>query len=310
MSRQPARNILLADELELARGQSRRREAANVCASRLAHRLGVGVDLIHVESQFVHAVEWPQYKPLIDKYLADQKAQLEAHARALKVPARAIVREGDPASEILSLAGRRSGYELVVQGTHGRKGFSRLVLGSVAEEVIRRARVPVLTVGPHAQARAKDFLARKRFKILVPTRLTANSEAAEAYAIDLAKRLDATVVFFHSLREALHPTLQIAALSPDPPATVRELFEELAEAAVEKLRSRVRQAAKRGVKASFQLDRETVKATDAALKAVKTTEASLVVMGTHGRTLASSAFFGRTARGVILGAKVPVVTFH
>jgi nucleotide-binding universal stress UspA family protein len=53
--------------------------------------------------------------------------------------------EGDPAGEILDLA-RESGCDLIVMGTHGRTGLGRLLLGSVAEQVVRKAPCPVLTV--------------------------------------------------------------------------------------------------------------------------------------------------------------------
>ena len=53
-------------------------------------------------------------------------------------------RVGDAASEIVRYAGEH-GYDLIVVGTHGRRGFRRLVLGSVAELVVRTAEVPVLT---------------------------------------------------------------------------------------------------------------------------------------------------------------------
>jgi nucleotide-binding universal stress UspA family protein len=52
---------------------------------------------------------------------------------------------GDPAIEILDLA-EEKGCDLIVMGTHGRTGLARLFMGSVAEQVLRRARCPVLTV--------------------------------------------------------------------------------------------------------------------------------------------------------------------
>jgi nucleotide-binding universal stress UspA family protein len=55
------------------------------------------------------------------------------------------VSAGDPATEILRLA-RDSKCDLIVMGTHGRTGLGRLLLGSVAEEVIRKATCPVLVV--------------------------------------------------------------------------------------------------------------------------------------------------------------------
>jgi nucleotide-binding universal stress UspA family protein len=60
--------------------------------------------------------------------------------------------EGDPAAEILALA-REAGCDLIVMGTHGRTGLGRLLLGSVAEQVVRKAACPVLTVkAPPPQA--------------------------------------------------------------------------------------------------------------------------------------------------------------
>jgi nucleotide-binding universal stress UspA family protein len=53
--------------------------------------------------------------------------------------------EGDPAQEILRTAGQ-PGCDLIVLGTHGRTGLQRLLMGSVAEQVVRKARCPVLTV--------------------------------------------------------------------------------------------------------------------------------------------------------------------
>jgi nucleotide-binding universal stress UspA family protein len=60
-------------------------------------------------------------------------------------PVRTEIREGSPAREIVDAATRES-CDLVVMGTHGRSGVDRLLLGSVAERVVRSSPVPVLTV--------------------------------------------------------------------------------------------------------------------------------------------------------------------
>jgi nucleotide-binding universal stress UspA family protein len=56
-----------------------------------------------------------------------------------------LLKEGDPATEILSTA-KANDCDLIVMGTHGRTGVSRLLMGSVAEQVLRHAACPVLTV--------------------------------------------------------------------------------------------------------------------------------------------------------------------
>jgi nucleotide-binding universal stress UspA family protein len=62
------------------------------------------------------------------------------------------LKEGDPATEILRLAEERK-VDVIVMGTHGRTGLGRLLMGSVAEQIVRKAPCPVLTVRlPQRQA--------------------------------------------------------------------------------------------------------------------------------------------------------------
>jgi nucleotide-binding universal stress UspA family protein len=56
-----------------------------------------------------------------------------------------LLEEGDPVAEILRVA-RETDCDLVVMGTHGRRGLGRLLMGSVAEQLVRRAPCPVVTV--------------------------------------------------------------------------------------------------------------------------------------------------------------------
>lgn len=69
----------------------------------------------------------------------------EAESTAGDVPIQRILREGTPSREIVSYAGQED-CDLVCMGTHGRGGLNRLLLGSVAERVVRSSEVPVLTV--------------------------------------------------------------------------------------------------------------------------------------------------------------------
>ncbi|MDO8137295.1 MAG: universal stress protein [Candidatus Brocadiales bacterium] len=62
-----------------------------------------------------------------------------------KVEMEAIVTVGIPLVEIL-LAAKEKGVDMIVMGTHGRTGLAHVIMGSVAENVVRRAPCPVLTV--------------------------------------------------------------------------------------------------------------------------------------------------------------------
>ena len=67
----------------------------------------------------------------------------ESEREALK--AESLVREGTPFVEIIKFA-REAEIDLIVIGTHGRTGLSHMLMGSVAEKVVRKAHCPVLTI--------------------------------------------------------------------------------------------------------------------------------------------------------------------
>lgn len=63
------------------------------------------------------------------------------------IPVSKKISEGDPAKEILAMS-NESGVDLIIMGTHGKKGVDRFLFGSVAEKVVRNSQIPVLTVRP------------------------------------------------------------------------------------------------------------------------------------------------------------------
>ena len=69
---------------------------------------------------------------------------------------RAHIERGAPSLVILEMAAK-NGYDMIVMGTHGRRGFSRFLAGSVAEKVVRLAHVPVLTIRHPDGAGAVSF---------------------------------------------------------------------------------------------------------------------------------------------------------
>jgi nucleotide-binding universal stress UspA family protein len=90
--------------------------------------------------------------PIVEK---DRREQLEKLAREripTAVRCETLVTSGDPAERVLETA-RGLGADLIVMGTHGRKGLGHLVLGSVAERVVRESPIPVMTT--HSTARVR-----------------------------------------------------------------------------------------------------------------------------------------------------------
>jgi nucleotide-binding universal stress UspA family protein len=115
------------------------------------------------EVVLVHAWEIPVYAfpdgAMIPGGLFDglEAASDEALQKALKgneksgVRMRGVLRMG-PAWREIGLVAESEKADLIVLGTHGRRGVVRMVLGSVAERVVRTAPCPVLTVGPRHKA--------------------------------------------------------------------------------------------------------------------------------------------------------------
>ena len=81
--------------------------------------------------------------------------------------------------------------DLLVLGTHGRTGLKKLVLGSVAEEIFRRASCPVLTIGPMATP------VKQIRRILFATDFGHSSMHALPYAIDFANRNEGELILLH-----------------------------------------------------------------------------------------------------------------
>jgi nucleotide-binding universal stress UspA family protein len=89
----------------------------------------------------------------IERAAAGELERLAAREELAAAKVETVLRRGTPWVEIVEACGRLSA-DLVVMGTHGRKAVSRLLLGSVAEKVVRSARCPVLTVhAPELPAR-------------------------------------------------------------------------------------------------------------------------------------------------------------
>lgn len=301
--------FLLADDIAAGEQNDQRSRAVRAVAGRLAGLLGAGIDVLHVEDTTYYPVRDPSLARLFERFAREQKAKLEDQGMIPdSVPVRSLLATGSPAAKILEAAGKKKdAYELLVIGTQGRRGLGRLLVGSVAEEVVRNARIPVMTIGPEVQ-NSSSVLVGGAVRILVPTGLTKNSARAEDYAASLARRLGAELVLFHGLYDGLHPVIQGLYGYQGAPADVQAMMDKLRSDAHAALEKKAKAFRAQGLRASAELDGGNRSATDAVLAAAKAHGASLIVMGTHGRGLMGGAFLGTTARGVILGAGVPVIT--
>ena len=116
-------------------------------AGEIARQNDSIVFLLHVVPMIVPPMGMPVYVQLYESQRQTAATKLEeiAHKRLTGLKYELLTEMGDPAPVILRMA-TRAGADLVVMASHGRRGFSRLFLGSVAELVLRESKCPVLTV--------------------------------------------------------------------------------------------------------------------------------------------------------------------
>jgi nucleotide-binding universal stress UspA family protein len=121
-------------------------QAAFRLAGALARDHGARLIALHVVPPPVTVAEMEMVFLAPEGYRYELRAKLPTlQPGGPGVPMEYRLEAGDPATEILRVA-REVPCDLIVLGTHGRTGLTRLVLGSVAEEVLRKAPCPVLTV--------------------------------------------------------------------------------------------------------------------------------------------------------------------
>ena len=156
----------------------------------------------HAQLSLVHVmnIDWRyqvlENPPEIDLEEQDAQERVQAFINALapgEPIAATLVRHGPVAQSVASLASQQ-GADLLVMGTRGRGGLSKLALGSTAEEVLRIAPCPVLTVGPQAEITPSQ----NPFPIILfATDFGKGSAEALKVALSLAQTRRAKLVLLH-----------------------------------------------------------------------------------------------------------------
>ena len=123
-------------------------------AIRLADQEGAQLFILHVVDEFYAFANLDGMAPGVDLVPVFREGaqrvlnKAKALAAKAKLRVRAVMREtvGGPAADVIVREAKKQRADLIVLGTHGRRGVRRLVLGSDAEQVVRTASVPVLLV--------------------------------------------------------------------------------------------------------------------------------------------------------------------
>jgi nucleotide-binding universal stress UspA family protein len=295
------RQILCATDLSPAS------EPAWEEAQLLARALGAELVLLHVVPPVLVPMEGyfpPQmYQELVEGAEQEAQARLDAVLAKLGEPplkARSRIAEGSAALRVLDVA-REEGSDLLVVGTHGRTGMGRVLLGSVADRIVRSAPRPVVTVRPQPAGTRPTRMGR----ILYATDFSPTARAAWPWVQALAGATGAAV-------DLLHVTAQPVPdrhMSPELIGRMAALLEEHGQSEAERFlqqserdrpgrlpRERVQVLIGRGV-----VEEQIVHWAQAR-------GADLIVMGTHGWSGLLRWMLGSVAHHLLQTAPCPVLT--
>jgi len=215
--------------------------------------------------------------------------------RASDVKVEISLRNGNVVQEILAQA-KASRADLVVIGSHGRGGIQRLVLGSVAEKVLRLATCPVLTV-----RRGVRLVRRSRSPfetILCPTDFSAAANKSVEYAKRLAQEADAKLILMTAVEWPFGEAVKSGA--------VAELQKSIESDASDALTRLLPRPASDGPRAQAIV--AAGKASAAIVKVARARSVDLIVMGVSGRGALDVALLGSTTHHVIREGAWPVLT--
>ena len=187
--------------------------------------------------------------------------------------------------------------DLIVMGTHGRRGASHLLLGSVAEEVVRHADCPVLTVRERNEARLLSACEQ----ILVPVDFSEHSRQAVSHAKHLASAIGARLQLLHVIEQIVHPAFYVTGKT-----SLLQIDSGLADRCRDNLQRLLDTAPGAAVEADFHL-REG-KATTEITAFAEEQASDLIVIATHGLSGLQHFLIGSVTQKVVRRAPCPVLT--
>lgn len=273
-------------------------------ATKLGNRLGARITLYHA----IPPTSLVLNAPLADnRVVADQS--IEEVQRSLKEAASTLVADrpihveveeaADPKAAILAAADRL-GADLIVLPTHGRTGISRAVIGSTAEQVVRRATKPVLLLTDHMLQHGELDLDAGG-PMLIATDVSPASVAAHTPAVALARRLGQPVRLLSIVDDPVLPPFGGGAPVAPPPVDHKPAI----DARTKRLREMVLMLDSH---APIEIEvQASVNVVDLVVRRAKEMHAPLLVMTTHGRRGIARMLQGSVAEQVVRRSTTPVL---
>ena len=213
-----------------------------------------------------------------------------------------VVNAGDVKDHIVKTVGEQN-VDLVVMGTHGHKGLSRLVLGSVAEHIIHEiVFCPVLVVS-HPQAAEHPHEHPQWKTILAPLDFSPDSGRALTHALRWAAEWKAKVILFHAVENPPPRMHGMIDLLPE----FNPYFDKEVAEAWERIHSVIPEAARNRCELSYEVRQGNPR--EQILEFAERVKPDLIVMGSRGSGT-SSVIWGSTISSIVRDGRYPVLAIR
>lgn len=276
-------------------------------ALSIARHYGAKLYLAHVVSSLAFTLAGPAAVNTVTEIVWRDARELEDHLVQSGALAglrhEIIVRQGNVWEELEQIVSQEQ-VELVVIGTHARRGLGKLLLGSVAEHIFRHSDCLVLTVGPGSLQDSPVDGSRAVRPFLFATDFSAPSLRALPYAISSANHFGAKLVLLHVL-----PAIPMTEGVNRPTAGDVMLMRENAQmASLKRLKELVTSSSRLAAKPEFLVEFGTP--SERILQAAETLKADAVILGLHRskHIETKSHLPWATAYEVVCGAGCSVLT--
>jgi nucleotide-binding universal stress UspA family protein len=281
------KNILFATDFSPASNK------ALEYAASLARRYGSAIYLTHVVTRDGYPLVSPEYAAFsLEKMHARAKQgfrEILKSGQMIELPYRILIQEGNLWPSIEEVI-KTYAIDLLVVGTRGVGAVEKVLIGSGAEEIFRKARVPVLTVGPSATKEPQYEIEFKN--ILFATDFGRSAEHEAEYAVSLAQE--------HCSR------LRLVHVLPHPEAYGKDVLAVEKENDMAQLRELVATETEMHCKLDFEV--AVGEPVQQILRIAEETRADLIIMGAKARgSLAGNVPYTKAYR-VVCGARCPVLT--
>lgn len=214
-----------------------------------------------------------------------------------------LLNEGDATERILETVSKDA-IDLIVMGTHGHKGFSRFVLGSVSEGIIHRAPCPVLVVGRPQRSFLDANWEQRPKTVLLATDFSSPSDRAVAYALRWGCEWPSKVVLFHAVQKPAPAMQGLVDLFPE----YNPYFEQQVTRAWQKIQEIVPEEAQLGgCNPVYEVRHGDPK--EEILKVAEEKNADLIITGARGAGGSTEAW-GSVSSAVVRDGRFPVLVIR